>query len=230
MGGNRREDAQRGKATISFECKCRSLIQSHKQVWDNNSKSGRKRKSFEYYNEMEEVVAKRHNINPPVVGGSNLELSNRPLTQCRKVQYRRIDVAVLYIEHQVVVSALRKLSLNSEEDENALKAWYKCLADTLNTHAPIKSKRIKRNKQPVSYSSEIAKAQKSRDFYHKRKDLDNYRYLRNKTKSLIFKGKHSYFHEAVTSNKDNRDIWRHLNAQTSSKGQLNYPRELILSL
>lgn len=54
------------------ESKWRSLLQSHKDIRVNNASSGKKRKTFQYYEEIEEIVAKRHDIYPKVKAGSDI--------------------------------------------------------------------------------------------------------------------------------------------------------------
>ena len=56
------------------ESKWRSLLKSHKDVRDNKKRTGAKRKSFRFYQEIEEIIAKRHDINPPFTGGSGCPL------------------------------------------------------------------------------------------------------------------------------------------------------------
>ena len=52
------------------EEKWRNLLKSHKDVRDSKKATGSRRKDFRYYKEMEEIVVKRHDINPPVVSGN----------------------------------------------------------------------------------------------------------------------------------------------------------------
>jgi hypothetical protein len=53
-----------------IESKWRSLMRSHKQIRDNKSSTGSKRKTFQYYDAIEEIMSKRHDINPPLILGS----------------------------------------------------------------------------------------------------------------------------------------------------------------
>ena len=55
------------------ESKWRSLLLSHKDLIANKNQTGAKRKSFKYFEELDAIVGKRHNINPPVIGGSNID-------------------------------------------------------------------------------------------------------------------------------------------------------------
>ena len=44
---------------------------------------------------------------------------------------------------------------------------------------------------------------KTRDKFHNEKDMNNYKILRNKVKSLIFKSKQDFFNDAINSNVKN---------------------------
>lgn len=54
------------------ESKFRSMVRSHNAVRQNKKKTGAKRKTFQYYPQMEQLLAKRHDINPPFVSGSSV--------------------------------------------------------------------------------------------------------------------------------------------------------------
>ena len=58
-----------------IECKWRNLMKSHKEVKDNKSKSGGRRKTFQYYEEIDDIVSKRHDINPPFTSGTGINTS-----------------------------------------------------------------------------------------------------------------------------------------------------------
>ena len=55
-----------------MEAKWRNLVKSHKTLIDNKKHTGSKRKTFQYFEEMAEILMKRHDINPPVIGGSGI--------------------------------------------------------------------------------------------------------------------------------------------------------------
>ena len=58
----------------------RNLIQSHKAFRDNKNKSGQKRKTFRYYEQIERIVGKQHDISPPCTSGSSMTTctNNKP--------------------------------------------------------------------------------------------------------------------------------------------------------
>lgn len=55
------------------ECKWRNLLQSHKDIRDNRQKTGQKRKTFQYCEEIESIVSKRHGIHPTCLGGKKVD-------------------------------------------------------------------------------------------------------------------------------------------------------------
>ena len=53
------------------ENKWRNLQYSHKNIVDGEKKTGAKRKTFQYFQEMEEILTKRHDIYPSYLNGSD---------------------------------------------------------------------------------------------------------------------------------------------------------------
>ena len=69
-------------------------------------------------------------------------------------------------------------------------------------HAPIKEKNhVKRAKKSARLTEEITAAQTNRDYYHKKQDWENFKFWRNKTKSLIRTAKKVFFENAVNENR-----------------------------
>ena len=86
----------------------------------------------------------------------------------------------------------------------------------LDKHAPLKTKRVKHSLQPNWFNSEIAESGKNRDYFHKRQDMTNYKFWRNKTKSLITNSKKSFYREKINGNKHNpKQLWKHLHDLTN---------------
>ena len=59
-------------SAMQVEQKWRNLVKSHKRIQQNKSKTGAKRMKFHYYEEMENIMAKRHDFNPPVLAGTGV--------------------------------------------------------------------------------------------------------------------------------------------------------------
>ena len=80
----------------------------------------------------------------------------------------------------------------------------------IDKHAPIKSQRIKRETQPEWLDDEIKYAIIQRDTNHKIKHWSQYKYWRNKATSLIRRSKSEFFSRAISENKNNTYIWKHI--------------------
>ena len=79
----------------------------------------------------------------------------------------------------------------------------------LNKHAPLKTKRVKRNNQPAWMNDDIKVAITQRDNNHYNQNWNQYKYWRNKT-TLIRSAKKDFFNRTITENKDNTYLWRHI--------------------
>ena len=108
------------------------------------------------------------------------------------------------------------------DPENALEIWYSKLNEVLNKHAPLVTRRVKRQSQPKWHSKEIAQLRFRRDFYHKKKDFVNFKIYRNKLTSLLRSSKKDYFEKAVESGKSCSELWKHLkDINSGSKGSIS---------
>lgn len=54
----------------SVECKWRYLVSCYNKVKQNKNTTGRQRKTFKYFNELDTILGKRHDVSPPVLSGS----------------------------------------------------------------------------------------------------------------------------------------------------------------
>ncbi|CAC5363128.1 unnamed protein product [Mytilus coruscus] len=97
-----------------------------------------------------------------------------------------------------------------DNPDHALDAWYSKLLNVLNKHAPIITKRVKKKSQPKWLNQVINQLRAKRDFYHKKRDFENYKLFRNKLTAQINKCKTDYFSKAVQSNSKTSEIWKHL--------------------
>ena len=88
----------------------------------------------------------------------------------------------------------------------------------MDTHAPLRKKRVKRNTQPGWMNNEILKAIKMREFYHKKSDIENYRIWRQTVKCLILDSKKNFYHETINSNSHNPNLlWNSMNSLSGNK-------------
>ena len=97
-----------------------------------------------------------------------------------------------------------------EDPNEALSSLYSIINNTLEKHAPIKSKRIKRIIQPEWYSKDILNASKLRNTYQKQKNWVQYKIWRNKTSYLIRKNKRNFYNKAIKESKNSSQIWKHI--------------------
>ncbi|CAC5378818.1 unnamed protein product [Mytilus coruscus] len=97
-----------------------------------------------------------------------------------------------------------------DNPDHAMDAWYSKVLKVLNKHAPIITKRIKKKSQPKWLNQDINLLRAKRDFYHKKKDFENYKLFRNKLSAQMNKCKTNYFSKAVLSNSKTSEIWKHL--------------------
>jgi hypothetical protein len=100
--------------------------------------------------------------------------------------------------------------------------WYTLFLSEINKRAPLKTKRIKYAHQPEWLTDDIKDAQKKRNHFHKSGDWVNFRYWRNKCKTLIEKSKLNYFHKIMEENKEPKEI-RKLFKDLNPKKQNNFP-------
>ncbi|XP_056016676.1 uncharacterized protein LOC125672222 isoform X2 [Ostrea edulis] len=56
---------------LKVENKWRSLVQSHKDIKNNKKKTGEKRRTFPHFERLDNILSKRHDINPPFTSSSN---------------------------------------------------------------------------------------------------------------------------------------------------------------
>ena len=111
-----------------------------------------------------------------------------------------------------------------DEPNEAMDLFNELFLCVLDKNAPQKTKRVKHTLQPNWYNSDIAEAGKKRDFFHKRKDMANYKYWRNKTKSLISQSKKSFYSEAINVKKQNpKYLWKHLHDLTNKNKKHQNP-------
>ena len=66
-----------------------------------------------------------------------------------------------------------------------IQIWYSIFNSVLNKHAPVVTKRVRRDRQPEWYNSEVIYARRMRDKFHKLGMWDEYRFWRNKTKQVL---------------------------------------------
>ena len=98
-------------------------------------------------------------------------------------------------------------------------------------HAPIKTKRVKKESQPDWYNEDIKFASKQRDMYHKSRNWPQYKHWRNKTIQLIrtCTSKKGFFAKSIAENKDNTYLWIHIKDINGKSKENKLPDELTVN-
>ena len=99
---------------------------------------------------------------------------------------------------------------NLDDVDEATDLWYQLFLDNLDKHAPKKLRRVKTLQQPEWWDAEINSARMQRDYFHRIKDMCNYRVWRNKVSFLIEKAKERYYQKAVLNSKNIKTIWKYI--------------------
>jgi hypothetical protein len=114
-----------------------------------------------------------------------------------------------------------------DDPNDALDYFCDLFLNVLNIHAPKKRRRVKFPIQQPWFSKDITEATKTRDYFKKIGDIENYRKSRNIVQSLIHETKKSYFSKTINNNKRNpKEIWKNLNL-LSSKPKIQASQQQI---
>ena len=117
----------------------------------------------------------------------------------------------------------------SQDNSNLnFNSWNDIFTSVLNKHAPIKEKRVKRRNKVEWLNNEISEAQRNRDYFHKKKDWQNFKFWRNKAKSLIRTSKKALFENAINENKNNSFLWKHVKNITAGTETNKMPSALSM--
>ena len=115
---------------------------------------------------------------------------------------------------------LSKAPFHTVEYENdpslCIQLWYDILNKVLDKHAPVVSKRVKKDVQPEWYNKEIMHARKMRDKYHSLGLWGEYKFWRNRTNQIIDDSKQKYYSNMVKENKDTKTMWKCLHSLNPS--------------
>ena len=90
-------------------------------------------------------------------------------------------------------NALQTFNVTQNNSEKKLASWTQIFMTILSKHAPLKTKRVKRNNQPGWMNDDIKVAITQRDNNHYNQNWNQYKYWRNKTTSLIRSAKKRLF-------------------------------------
>ena len=105
---------------------------------------------------------------------------------------------------------------NESDPNKAMDIWYNLFNQVLSKHVPMKTKRVKKYKQPDWYNNDIKLARQKRDMYKRKRHHDLYKKWRNKTKLLIHNAKSKEIQEAINNKVNTKNLWKMMNELCSS--------------
>ena len=88
--------------STNVENKWNSLLKSHKKITTNKNGTESKRKTFQYFEEMEMILAKRHDTNPPYVDGSRVAAASKSHVAIRLVRSSSPKAGSSHIDNEKV--------------------------------------------------------------------------------------------------------------------------------
>ena len=101
--------------------------------------------------------------------------------------------------------------------DDILDGWQKLFISALDEHAPMRSKRVRKKRQPDWMSPEILHLINERDKLLRKvrvtnsvSDWSEYRLARNKATCKLREGKRKYYQSALRKNRSNpKRLWKH---------------------
>ncbi|MCU7800562.1 MAG: reverse transcriptase family protein [gamma proteobacterium symbiont of Lucinoma myriamae] len=123
-------------------------------------------------------------------------------------------------------TTMTNLNISQTDTDKNFSLWSSSVVAVLNKYAPMKTKRVSRDTQPEWFNDNIKEAIKNRDFNHKKRNWQQYKYWRNKVKFYIRQSKKDFFSKSITENKDNAYIWKHVKNLQSQTKDSSIPEEL----
>ena len=119
--------------------------------------------------------------------------------------------------------AMTALEISQTDSDENFANWTQTFMTIFDKHAPVKSKRVKKEIQPEWLNENIKHATKQRD-----KNWTEYKYWRNKSTNLIRSAKKEFFSRSIAENKDNAYLWKHIKNLKEPQTSNKLPDELHL--
>ena len=123
---------------------------------------------------------------------------------------------------------LSSLDISSNDSDQNFNSFIASFISVFDKHAPLKTKRVRKETQPEWYDEKIKTASKTRDMHHKARNWNQYKYWRNKTTDLIRPAKKNFFARSIAENKDNTYLWKHIKNLNGHLNEKDIPDEMIL--
>ena len=109
------------------------------------------------------------------------------------IQYRSYKKFNEDLFHSDMATAMTNFNISQVNTDQNFEFFTQTFMNVFDKHAPIKTKRVKRETQPEWHNEDIKHASKQRDMYHKSRNWSQYKYWRNKTTQLIRTAKKDFF-------------------------------------
>ena len=106
---------------------------------------------------------------------------------------------------------------NYTDPTEALDTWCRIFMKIVDTHAPVKKKRVKNDIMPPWLTANIRHEMRIRDNLKSKNNFEEYKKQRNKVKSLIRIGKRDYINSLIKDKADSRSIWKAIKLLRNSK-------------
>lgn len=146
----------------------------------------------------------------------------------KTIQYRCYTKFNEELFHRDLSHAMDSFDVYLDNTNSNFENWSSRFMQIFNQHAPLRTKRVKRETQPEWHNDEIKQAMKRRDFYHKAKHWKEYKIWRNKIASLIRTSKKDFFTRSVEENKACSFLWKHVKDLKNESNETSLPQDLII--
>ena len=95
-----------------------------------------------------------------------------------------------------------------DDVDDALDTWEKLFKEVVNTHAPLRERRVKRPRQLGWLTEEITEAMDKRDSLKQSRDFPNYKLWRNMVVRMLKEAKADYYINLIEENRhDTIALW-----------------------
>ena len=108
-------------------------------------------------------------------------------------------------------------TFNITDPDAAIDFWIKTFTDIYNTHAPLKTIRVKHFPKPPWMSKEVQEACYLRDFLKKHGYHEESRLLRNAINSQKRREKRTYYRDLLSSKENSKQVWQVINQLTNKQ-------------
>ena len=137
---------------------------------------------------------------------------NKPIKKSKHIEIRYRDTK--NFDENAFIGDLLHANFDAIEQikdpNDILSTFYSLFFGALNKHAKLKTKRVKSQFKPSWMTQEIKEARYKRDYFHKKKDNENFKYWRNQVTALIKSAKEQYYKAAIDDHQNSKDIWRYI--------------------